>query len=148
MKSWRWGVECWSESCQDGGEGVVFRVRGVADVNFGVIASEGAVLERGLHCVRAAFVVFGDEVDLIARDGSFEFVSVEVAGELVALLVESEASVDRSAEDVGCNDPVAGELLVLGGCCESGEREEAGGCGTDHEASPDKRIGSGRWNCC
>jgi hypothetical protein len=129
---------------KDGGEGVVFRVRRIADVYFGVIACEGAVLERSLYGVRAAFVVFGDEVDLIAGDCAFEFVAVEVAGELVALLVEGEASVDGSAEDVGSNDPVAGERPVLGGCCKCGEREERGGCDADHEASPDERSGGGR----
>ncbi len=99
---------------EDRGKGVVFRMRGIAGVNLGVIAGEGAVLERGLHGVGAAFVVFGDEVDLVPGNGSFELVAVEVAGEFVALLVEGDAGVDGGAEEFGCNDPVAGELLVFG----------------------------------
>ena len=133
---------------KDSGEGVVFRMGGIAGVNLGVFAGEGVVLERGLYGVGAAVVVFGDEVDLVPGDGSFDLVAVEVAGEFVTLLVEGDAGVDGGAEEFGCDDPVAGELLVLGGCCKGGEREERCGCDADHEASPDERIGGGRWSCC
>ena len=60
-------------------------------------------------------------------------VAVEVAGELVALLVEGDAGVDGGAEEVGCHDPTAGELRGLSGDGENGEREEGGdGGGANH----------------
>ena len=45
-------------------------------VDLGVIAGQDAVLECGLHSVGAAIVVFGDEVNLVPGNGSFEFVTV------------------------------------------------------------------------
>jgi len=62
---------------------------------------DDAGLDGGGEFLRAAALVFGQKVEGTAIESSLQFVSPEVAGELISLLAELHRKADGRAVEVG-----------------------------------------------
>src|SRR5437899_3082729 len=96
-----------------GGKQMRDRMREVVTVDEDRGARHRVALKGSLHLFTAPTVVFGKEMEGIAVHRAFQLVAAELAGELVALLLQVEPEEKVGTVKVGADYPFAGEIGLL-----------------------------------
>ena len=78
---------------------------GIGGINEGDRSGERVTLQRSRSLLGTTLIVFGQEVERIARKRAFQFVAIKVARKFVAVLYQIQRRVNGRADEVQLHDP-------------------------------------------
>src|SRR5947207_12770370 len=72
-------------------------------------AGDSVTLQRTLAFFGAALLIFGQKVEGVAGERSFQFIAAKFASDFISILFQFQREVERAAVQVGGSHPASGD---------------------------------------